>query len=269
MGVIYEKLKRANIEYHPLLDEQHITFAGFIDMLMTFTDDTIEVIAKYLIDSNEFLQLDYYCAAYRNDKPTAILFKFDENGNDQPPSYPTKDYLQELIDGEIRINDADEYGWLVSDILNITAIKDIGLNDKAFTVLRYGESVNATSMIELENTRIRAAQLTFANERAYAQITDLESKLAQAYAALADAPANEQLNGHTEKSYQTTIGLLLELMTTPKGIDNKAPFQSQATIIGDILDKDIQGQRKTTLENRFRDANLMLADAKKRRPKPN
>lgn len=198
MGIIYEKLKKADIECHPLLDEQHITFAGFIDMLMTFTDDTIEVIAKYLIDSNEFLQLDYYCAAYRNDKPTAILFKFDENGNDQPPSYPTKDYLQELIDGEIRINDADEYGWLVSDILKIIAIKDIGLNDKAFTVLRYGESVNATSMIELENTRIRAAQLTFANERAHAQIADLESKLAQAYAALADAPANEQFNDHAK-----------------------------------------------------------------------
>lgn len=104
---------------------------------------------------------------------------------------------------------------------------------------------------------------------AHAQIAELESKLAQAHAALADAPANEQINDHTEKSYQTTIGLLLELMTTPKGIDGKAPFQSQATIIGDILDKDIQGQRKTTLENRFRDANLMLADAKKKRPKSN
>lgn len=96
-----------------------------------------------------------------------------------------------------------------------------------------------------------------------------------AHAQIADKPAplhenaTSQLNDHTEKSYQTTIGLLLELMTTPKGIDGKAPFQSQATIIGDILDKDIQGQRKTTLENRFRDANLMLTDAKKKRPKPN
>ena len=96
-----------------------------------------------------------------------------------------------------------------------------------------------------------------------------------AHAQIADKPAPSQenatsrLNDHTEKSYQTTIGLLLELMTTPKGIDDKAPFQSQATIIGDILDKDIQGQRKTTLENRFRDANLMLTDAKKKRPKPN
>ena len=198
------------MECHPLLDEQHITFAGFIDMLMTFTDDTIEVIAKYLIDSNDFLQLDYYCAAYRNDKPTAILFKFDENGNDEPPSYPTKDYLQELIDGEIRINDADEYGWLVSDILNITAIKDIGLNDKAFTVLRYGESVNATSMIELENTRIRAAQLTFANERAHAQIAELESKLAQAKAELADRPADEDKELNTKsQNYAAKIVLAM------------------------------------------------------------
>lgn len=110
---------------------------------------------------------------------------------------------------------------------------------------------------------------------AHAQIADLKSQLIQSNDATVNKPApmqenaTSQLNDHTEKSYQTTIGLLLELMTTPKGIDGKAPFQSQATIIGDILDKDIQGQRKTTLENRFRDANLMLTDAKKKRPKPN
>ncbi len=214
-------------------------------MLMTFTNDTIELIAKYLTSSDEFLKLNYYCAAYRDGKPTAILFKFDENGDDDPPSYPNKNYLQELIDGEIRINDANEYGWLVKDILNVTAIEDIGLNGNAFTVLRYGESVNATSMIELENTRMRAAQLTFANERLQTQVIDLSNKLEQASNQI---NASKKPNDRTEMSYQTTIGLLLELMTTPKGINNKAPFQSQATIISDIVDKGIQGQRKTALK---------------------
>lgn len=114
------------------------------------------------------------------------------------------------------------------------------LADKGYTLERFNDSLDEAVLIDCNNNKPAPSQEN----------------------------ATSQLNDHTEKSYQTTIGLLLELMTTPKGIDDKAPFQSQATIIGDILDKDIQGQRKTTLENRFRDANLMLADAKKKRPKP-
>lgn len=108
-------------------------------------------------------------------------------------------------------------------------------------------------------------------EKLREEVVDLKSQLLKTKDVLVDKSAHsyQRLSEDTEKSYQTTIGLLLELMTTPRGIANKAPFQSQATIIGDILDKDIQGQRKTTLENRFRDANLALANAKKKRSKPN
>ncbi|WLG14318.1 hypothetical protein Q6344_02925 [Psychrobacter cibarius] len=105
-------------------------------------------------------------------------------------------------------------------------------------------------------------RLTAAN----AKISDLENQLAQANAALADKPADDyqQLSERTEKSYQTTIGLLLELMVTPKGIDHKQPFSSQAVIISEITDKGIYGQGKSTLETRFSDANSILSDAKKK-----
>lgn len=105
-------------------------------------------------------------------------------------------------------------------------------------------------------------KLTAAN----AKIADLENQLAQANAALADKPADDyqQLSERTEKSYQTTIGLLLELMVTPKGIDHKQPFSSQAVIISEITDKGIYGQGKSTLETRFSDANSILSDAKKK-----
>lgn len=71
---------------------------------------------------------------------------------------------------------------------------------------------------------------------------------------------------NTKYSYLTTIGLLLELMQTPKwGLEgNKPPFQSQSAIINEILEKSIKGQGRTTLENRFSEANLILADAKKK-----
>ena len=98
------------------------------------------------------------------------------------------------------------------------------------------------------------------------RILELKNQLAQAKAKLADKPAYDyqQLSERTEKSYQTTIGLLLELMVTPKGIDHKQPFSSQAVIISEITDKGIYGQGKSTLETRFSDANSILSDAKKK-----
>lgn len=75
---------------------------------------------------------------------------------------------------------------------------------------------------------------------------------------------NEQLSARTKISYQTTIGLLIELMTSPKGIDNKKPFASQATIISEIVERSIYGQGKSTLETRFSEAKSILNDAKKK-----
>lgn len=77
---------------------------------------------------------------------------------------------------------------------------------------------------------------------------------------------DDQVNDNTKYSYLTTIGVLLELMQTPKWIldSNRAPFQSQSVIINEILEKGLKGQGKTTLENRFRDANSALDDAKKK-----
>ncbi|MGP5118870.1 hypothetical protein ACTXJF_02215 [Psychrobacter alimentarius] len=73
-----------------------------------------------------------------------------------------------------------------------------------------------------------------------------------------------QLNERTEKSYQTTIALLLELMISPKGIDSKKPFPSQAVIISEIVEQSIYGQSKSTLEARFSNANNILLDVKKK-----
>lgn len=76
------------------------------------------------------------------------------------------------------------------------------------------------------------------------------------------------LSDRNEKSYQTTIGLLLELMTVPKTESDRPPFTSEAVIIGRITDKSIYGQGKTTLETRFRDAKMTLEQTKKKAFKP-
>lgn len=99
-----------------------------------------------------------------------------------------------------------------------------------------------------------------------AKVADLESQLVQAKTELTERSANDyqQLDERTEKSYQTTIGLLLELMMSPKGIDSKKPFPSQAVIISEIVEQSIYGQGKSTLEARFSNANNILFDVKKK-----
>lgn len=81
------------------------------------------------------------------------------------------------------------------------------------------------------------------------------------------ARKDEQLDDNTAKSYLTTIGLLLELLTTPKGIDkdgkpNNALY-NQTAIITTIADQKIRGQGKTIIGERFTLSARKLADARK------
>lgn len=104
--------------------------------------------------------------------------------------------------------------------------------------------------------------LTAANAKIKQQDQDINSLNDQ---LSKQADTNDLLSDRSEKSYQTTIGLLLELMFTPKGTDSKQPFSSQTVIINKIADKGVYGQGKSTLETRFGDANTVLNNVKKKR----
>lgn len=119
--------------------------------------------------------------------------------------------------------------------------------------------------------------LTAKNEALIEKNKDLEQRLEKARDIYKDQQAkiNEfgklqsvvnseiPLNERTETSYLNTIALLLEIMQTPKGIPAKAPFDSQNQIIQLIENMNIQGQKKSTLETRFSNANTTLEQAKK------
>ncbi len=118
--------------------------------------------------------------------------------------------------------------------------------------------------------------LTARNEALLEKNKDLENRLETArkiyieqkakidnYEQLQSLSSLNLIDERTETSYLNTIALLLEIMQTPKGIDGKPPFDSQAQIIGLIESKNIQGQKKSTLETRFSKANAMLEQAKK------
>ena len=124
------------------------------------------------------------------------------------------------------------------------------------------QSENSKQIYGLKSEKIQSqlnqAQNTIKEQQA--RIADLEQRLKQT-----QLNTNAKISERHEKSYQVTIGLLLELLTTPKGTDDKPPFQSQASIISEIVDKDIYGQKKTTLETRFSTANNVLKDIKRKK----
>lgn len=104
-------------------------------------------------------------------------------------------------------------------------------------------------------------QLLAENQRLIAEVTKLlNERDNKTEPSQVDQPKNIQ----TEKnSYLTTIGILLDMMLTPKGLPPKAPFQSQTAIITDIAERGIYGQGKATLEKRFSDANDQLSEINK------
>lgn len=99
------------------------------------------------------------------------------------------------------------------------------------------------------------------------KIAELEKQLSKVSAELAASKtnSNEPLDDRSEKSYLNTIGLLLELMTSPRAEGGQAPFPSESDIIARATssDKSVYGQGKSKLEERFRDAKLILADTRK------
>lgn len=76
--------------------------------------------------------------------------------------------------------------------------------------------------------------------------------------------SNDQLSERSEKRYQTTIGLLIELLTEPRNEGGPPPFASEALVISRISEKAIYGQGKTKLGERFKEAKDALADEKKK-----
>lgn len=80
---------------------------------------------------------------------------------------------------------------------------------------------------------------------------------------------NKQLDNNTAKSYEVTIGLLLDLLLNKsKGFDKDgkdlgALYKTVAGITTDIAEQKIHGQGKTTIGERFTLAKSALIDAQK------
>lgn len=185
MGIIeIMNSKTQKEKYNSTLNDEIIPFPEFIDLLLLFTDDRLEVLAQYLFDSKEFLELDYYRLCYENGWADATANKFDALKDDAPPSYPTKDYLSDIIGYGCHIDDPFEYGWHVNNILNVEAIKLIGLDRKSFLSYRHAMTLNPKFIIHypatIDELQKKIDQLTYDNELAQADLAIKDIEVAQA-----------------------------------------------------------------------------------------
>lgn len=147
----------------------------------------------------------------------------------------------------------------IGQIYNYNAPDDKG--EIVSEISYYQVFIKRNELDALFETDNQSTQNHTINNKLNQRIKQLEQQLEQSSQKQGQ---HKQLTDRSEQSYLTTIGLLLELMTAPKGIENKPPFQSQSVIIAEIEDKGIYGQRRSSLEGRFGDANKALDNAKKK-----
>lgn len=97
------------------------------------------------------------------------------------------------------------------------------------------------------------------------EIAELKAQLDRQANQPSDTPAETErlLNDRTEKSHLITIGILLDLLTTPKNPNQKPTYGNQTAVLNTILEYGIYGQGKSTLETRLGNANNALEQAKK------
>lgn len=183
------------------------------------------------------------------------------------------DQFEDYHDGHVSYSSGDTNHISISNLLfpieqvqayiSFRNTKEIDKLNSLVTTGTFGNPTAAHGEPKTNEQLVEA--LTAANAKIEQQEQDIE-KLRDQLKEQADklADTSDQLSDRNEKSYQTTIGLLLELMTVPKAEGDRPPFTSEAVIIGRIADKSIYGQGKTTLETRFRDVKTTLEQTKKK-----
>ena len=110
MGIVYETIRKVeNTEEDALIlfckdAENYISFTNFMELLEIYSEDTTELIAKYLMSDNQFLKLDFYMFddALLADTPQRDVFyryRYNCYEHSSHITYPTEDFLKDAIGG--------------------------------------------------------------------------------------------------------------------------------------------------------------------------
>lgn len=144
-----------------------------------------------------------------------------------------------------------------NSILDYRKIKEdfsIIFNDLLYPKLHLDKLFNQTETEVIAQLRKQVAELQAENNRPNEQLSNQ-----------IDTPANsDELSELSAKGYQTTIGLLLELLLEPHGLNERALFSSQTALATAIAKHGLQAQSSKTVMGRFTASNAALLDARKK-----
>lgn len=245
MGIIYETIRKVKDTEEDAITlfckeaENYISFTNFMELLEIYSDDTTELIAKYLMSDNQFLKLDFYMfddALLANTPQEDVFYRYRYNGYEHSShiTYPTEDFLKDAIGGG-RLSDYSWHYWKIEDLLAIESIVHvhIGLDEVKFKVIEsviessppvvlsyFNENEELKQQLEvLQNNLAKNDGMTLATklEEAQDKIANLQKQLEQAKAELADKSADDEPTHHkTINSMATLIATLLKLASYDK-----------------------------------------------------
>lgn len=202
---------------------------------------------------------------------------YDPEHDDQPikPStfsgYLSADRLQSLVNKPtsqpVKQYSAIVYETITADYVELTKGDRVALCSTAHD----GNPQNTISTYDLKESdaaTVTHDDLVFPTEQVqdYIKLVKCEELKRQ---LKAQARNDDELSDNTAKSYEITIGLLLDLLLNKsKGFDKDgkdlgALYKTITAITTDIADQKIYGQGKTVIGERFTDAQRKLADIRK------
>ena len=169
-------------------------------------------------------------------------------------------YLSKNVNEEIKTQEAKEYLYSIGKIYK-------GFNDNLppVTADKIGHATITQTMPTDSQLSQKVADQQSTIDQQAKEIADLKAQLDRQANQPSDTPAETErlLNDRTEKSHLITIGILLDLLTTPKNPNQKPTYGNQTAVLNTILEYGIYGQGKSTLETRLGNANNALEQAKK------
>ena len=151
MGKIYDAIRELEAEYeeengvYPNFD--YVEIPTFIEMLELYSNDSQAIIYSYLMNSNDFLEIDFYEESYNDGIFQIVKFEKKNVEYDDVISN-TRDIVESIAAGN-RISDFNDYYWKKSEILDLESIKRIGLNDDNFEKYRKATQYNPTLHLKL------------------------------------------------------------------------------------------------------------------------
>nr|WP_144917585.1 hypothetical protein [Moraxella osloensis] len=151
MGKIYDAIRELEAEYEEengvYLNFDYVEIPTFIEMLELYSNDSQAIIYSYLMNSNDFLEIDFYEESYNDGIFQIVKFEKKNVEYDDVISN-TRDIVESIAAGN-RISDFNDYYWKKSEILDLESIKRIGLNDDNFENYRKATQYNPTLHLKL------------------------------------------------------------------------------------------------------------------------